>query len=292
RSAQQLRGDIRRAAAQGSHHPLIAPPAVGRLLVPITAFGRSSLRDSRRGRSPSQCRPRLSDVEGDLRAQRVEPVEVALLAQAPPEVHRQMRAVDVPVEVEDQHLEERGPAADRRPRADARDAVEQRRAEAADPDGEDAVDRRPAALEADIRRRKSQALAEPEPANDPPRHAVIAAEHRLRLLEIALGERGPDRRAADALAVEHDGLDDRDVEPMPLAGAAQILERAAAAVTEAKIVTDDDVPGAEALDEEPLDELPRRQPPELTKARAEELVDAGRVEQLEALPETRKPCRR
>src|SRR5690606_28790790 len=78
----------------------------------------------------------------------------------------------------------------------------------------------------------------------------------------------------------------------PLAGAAQILERAAAAVTEAKIVTDDDVPGAEALDEEPLDELPRRQPPELTKARAEELVDAGRVEQLEALPETRKPCRR
>src|SRR5690606_34160714 len=151
------------------------------------------------------------------------------------------------------------------------------------PNGENAVDRRPPALQADVRGRKSEALAETEPANDPARHAVVAAEHRLRLLEIAGRERGPDRRAADARAVEHDRLDDRDVESVPLAGAAQIFERAAATAAEAKIVADDDVTCAEPRDEHLLDERPRLESAELAKARAEELVDTGGVEQLEAL---------
>src|SRR5690606_26424515 len=190
RSAQQIWGDIRRAAAQGSHRPLIAVAAVDRLLVPITAFGRSSLRDSSGGRSPSERRAGFADVDGDLRLQRFEPVEMPLLAQALHEVHGDVLAIDLAVEVEDQHLEERRAAADGRTRADARDAVEQLRAEAADPHGEDAIDRRPPTLQADVRRREAEALAEPEAPNDPSRHAVVAAEHRLRLLEIARGERG------------------------------------------------------------------------------------------------------
>src|SRR5690606_15924519 len=215
-----------------------------------------------------------------------------LLAQALHEVHGDVLAVDLAVEVEDQHLEERRAAADGRTRADARDAVEQLRAEAADPHGEDAIDRRPPTLQADVRRREAEALAEPEAPNDPSRHAVVAAEHRLRLLEIARGERGANRRAAHALAVEHHRLDDGHVKTVPLAGAAQVVERAAAAVAEAEVVTDDHVTRVETRDQQPLDELLRREPAKLAKARAEELVDARRVEQLEALAEARQARRR
>src|SRR5690606_15723637 len=292
RSAQQLRGDIRRAAAQGSHRPLIAVAAVDRLLVPITAFGRSSLRDSSGRRSPSERRAGFADVDGDLRLERLEPVEMPLLAQPLHEVHRDALAVDFAVEIEDQHLEKRRAAADRRTRADARDAVEQRRTEAADPHREDAVDRRPPTLQADIRRRESEALTESEPADDLPRHAVVAAEHRFRRLEVARGERRADRRAAHALAVERDGLDDGHVETVPLACAAQVVERAPSAVAEAEVVTYDDVTRVETLDQQPFHELLRREPAEPTKTRAEELVDPRGSEQLEALAEARQPRRR
>src|SRR5690606_18185814 len=79
---------------------------------------------------------------------------------------------------------------------------------------------------------------------------------------------------------------------VPLAGAAQIFERAAATAAEAKIVADDDVTCAEPRDEHLLDERPRLESAELAKARAEELVDTGGVEQLEALPEAGQPGRR
>src|SRR5204862_2373306 len=117
-----------------------------------------------------------------------------LLAKSRDEVHGDVLAVDVAIEVEDQHFEQRRAAADRRPRADARDARERLRAETAHARGEHAVDGREPALEIHVRSREPELAAEPEPAHDAARDGVIAAEHSARGFEIADSERLPNRR--------------------------------------------------------------------------------------------------
>src|SRR5690606_233243 len=217
---------------------------------------------------------------------------MTLLAQPLDEMNRDALAVDVAVEIEDQHLEEHGPSADRRPRADARDAVEELRAEPADAHGEDAVDRRAAALQVHVRGRESERLPEAAPADDAPGQAEIPAKHLPRLSEIAGRERRANRRAADPLAAQRYRRHDGDLEAVLVAAAAQIVETAAAPEPEAEIVTDDDLARPEPRDEQILDERLWRKAAELAKARAENLVDAGLLEQLEALPKAREPRRR
>src|SRR6516162_3269013 len=88
------------------------------------------------------------------------------------EVHGDVLAVDLALEVEDQHLEQRRAAADRRPRADARDAREYFRPESAHACGENPVDRREPALQVHVGRWEPELRAEPEAAHDAPRDRV------------------------------------------------------------------------------------------------------------------------
>src|SRR5690349_18665291 len=128
-----------------------------------------------------------------------------LLAEPFHEMNRDVAAIDALVEVEDQHLEQRLTAADRRPRADARDAVERRGTEAGYARRENAVDRRLNPLQVDVRGREAELPAEPQAAHDSAGDRVVAAEHVARRREIAGLERLADRGAAHALAFEVDG---------------------------------------------------------------------------------------
>src|SRR5690606_19192532 len=125
--------------------------------------------------------------------------------QALHEVHRDVAPVDVAVVVEDIDLEQHAAAADRRPRADARDAVQEIGPEPADARGEDPVDRRLAALQMHVRGRKAELAAQAQAGHDAARDRVVAPEHGLRGREIAGRERRAYRRAADALPFAVDG---------------------------------------------------------------------------------------
>src|SRR5262245_14423861 len=122
-----------------------------------------------------------------------------LLAEPFHEVDRYVAAIDVFVEVEDQDLEQRVAAADRRPRADARDSVERRAAEAGHARGEDAVDRCLDPLQMHVRSREAELAAQAQAADDSAGDRVVATEHVARRREIARLERLADRGAADAL---------------------------------------------------------------------------------------------
>src|SRR5438128_2602325 len=100
-----------------------------------------------------------------------------LLAEPLHEMDSDIAAVDGLVGGEDQHLEQSRAAADRRARADARNAVERRATQARDARREDAVDRGLAALQMHIRGREAELPAEPQAAHDSARDRVVAAEH-------------------------------------------------------------------------------------------------------------------
>src|SRR5687768_13344346 len=94
--------------------------------------------------------------------------EMPLLTKALDEVHGDVLAVDVAVEVEDQHLEQRVCAADRRARADARDAVERTGPNAGYARGKNAVDRRLQSLQVHVRSREAELAPEPQAAHHAP----------------------------------------------------------------------------------------------------------------------------
>src|SRR5690606_29830824 len=73
---------------------------------------------------------------------------------------------------------------------------------------------------------------------------------------------------------------------------AERRDRAAPADAEAEVVADDDVPRREALHEQRLDEIFRREPADRLEPRTEELVDAAVPQLLEALAKAREPRRR
>ena len=112
------------------------------------------------------------------------------------------------------------------------------------------------ALELDVGRRHSRCLrpillAVDDAAGD----AVGPAEQRRRVLQFAGGERFAHGRTGDALALELDGVHGLDAEAMLLPGCLQHGEIAGAALAEAEVVADDQVPDAEAAHQDALDEF-------------------------------------
>src|SRR5690606_9898674 len=99
--------------------------------------------DSGNGRTcAGEERSRGLHVERDLPAQRLDVVELLLVAELAQKLHPDLPAVDVAVEIENVHFQRRGPLrVDRRAHAQARCTGQGAGLEAVDANGEDALER-------------------------------------------------------------------------------------------------------------------------------------------------------
>src|SRR5687768_12190208 len=111
--------------------------------------------------------------------------KMPLLAKTLDEVHGDVLAVDLAVEIEDQHLEQRVCAADGRARADARNTVERTGPDTGYARGENSVDRGLQSLQVHVCRREAELAPEPQAAHHAPRHRVLAPEHPTRRAEVS-----------------------------------------------------------------------------------------------------------
>ena len=103
------------------------------------------------------------------------------------------------------------------------------------------------------------------------------------MLEVAGGQRLAHGGTGDALAVDFDGVHGLDAEAVLLPGLLQHGEIAGAALAEAEIVADDQVPHRQAAHQDALDELLGGQRRELAVEAADiDAVDAAALQQLRA----------
>src|SRR5205823_4058043 len=169
--------------------------------------------------------------------------------------------IEVALEVEQEHFEQRRAIVEGRAAAEARDRIEARLVlplAAADPHRIDAVLETAILVEADIGGGVAEIaaalLAMDHLAADEPR----PAQHGGGLVDLALRQRHADRTGGHRPLLDIDmGLDvDLDAEPRALAD--QQARRAGTALAEMKVVADRNAADAEALDQVMVNEILRR----------------------------------
>ena len=111
--------------------------------------------------------------------------KLSLLPKPGNEFDMNVLAVDVPVEVEDMHLEQWLHPIERWPGADARDAVQRRTVDAMDAYREYTHHRALPALKIDVGGRIAEIAAETLPGNDTPGHPVRSTKQPFRALHVA-----------------------------------------------------------------------------------------------------------
>src|SRR5262245_41058177 len=113
-----------------------------------------------------QYRTRLRFVASHLYGQRFGALESLLVAQLPDELDVESPAIEIGIEIEQVRLEQQLASAQRRPRAEARDARQPACTGARDANREDAVDRAHLAAERHVRGRIAKRAPETLSAND------------------------------------------------------------------------------------------------------------------------------
>ena len=92
-------------------------------------------------------------------------------------------------------------------------------------------------------------------ADDGARSTPVAAERARGAFDVALRQAQADGAGGEHLAVLGDRRDDGKAEAGACRSSLHSLRRAATVPAEEEVVTDDDMPGAEAIDEDPVDEI-------------------------------------
>src|SRR5690606_14682831 len=230
--------------------------------------------------------PRLAHVGGDLRGERIERIEVRLVAQLAAELDADQLSVHVAVEVEQVHFEQ-GPAValHRGSRPEARHAGQRLGPEAVDPDDEDA--RQGGAGEGDlqVQRRKAEVTPELAPVHDVARDAVAASQQLAGACEVARGEGGAHGRAGYALAVGEHAAELLELEAPGRRRRLQRVDVARALRAEAEVVAHQQEAGPQPLDDDLVDERLRREPRErLVEAGDADPVDAAGRQRIELVP--------
>src|ERR1044072_1936796 len=213
--------------------------------------------------APPQRREVLAgrfDVAADLRREVHDAGEDPLLAQPAVEAQRHHLAVDVAREVEDVTLDDAVEVfVDGGPRADVGGGVEGRREpRQLHARGVDAVARHQRVLDLQIDRRPAEFLPHAVTAQHLAHHLVRAAEHRVRVLDAAVEQRGADAGARHPFALPLHLLDAVDREAQLLAGLAQQRHVALALPAEAEALADVDLAHGQLLAEKPAPTPPRR----------------------------------
>src|SRR5690606_10518305 len=186
-------------------------------------------------------------------------VEPDLVAQPGDELDLDPATVQVPVEVEQVHLQQRFDAVHRGTGAKARYRRPARPVQAVDAGGEDAAQRR-APMQAQVRGPVAQGPAQPRPMADLAADAVRPAEQPRGMGELAGQQQLADAGGGNALSVQADGDDLPGAEALPgrlqlLAEPLQHLEVATTPLAAAEAGAGPDLPCAQVVDQDPLHEL-------------------------------------
>src|SRR5579875_409141 len=223
--------------------------------------------------------PRLRAIPGDLRLQRIEPVEALLRPQALDQCNTQMLAVEIGREIEKMRFEPQILAADRRAPAEIRGAIAPDRVRAILDPGAHGINARggPQVVdEGDIGGGKADGAAELVADIDAAVDLPGPAQQKRRLARPAGNEMLADlgRRINDA-ARARDRRHDLHIEAVLAALGLEQFGRAAALVAEDEIVADDDRLGAEARHQNLGDEI-------LGAFLREGLIEMEREEEIDA----------
>lgn len=219
----------------------------------------------------------MVDVAGDGRGQRGQVHILFFIAQLLEEFHPHQLAVAIALEIQQMGFQQH-PAAvvHRRAHAQAGHGRQGLRGQAMHLHHEDARERRTLVAHAHVQRRESDGAAQLLAVHDPAADGVGMTQQLLRQGEVRIGQRSAHGRRGDA----HTGVGDRGqgmyLEAILLAGGDQGVEGAGAAGAEAEVVTDHQPAHVQALHQDLLDEILRREGREMA---AEMLhhhpVDAG-----------------
>ena len=148
--------------------------------------------------------PRRHGIGRDLRLEGVEIGETLFVAQLVHETNGNMLAVDVAVEIEQVHLEQRPRATHGRPDAEVGDAGQRLVAQAADLDGENAGHRQRIVLDADVRGGETELAADLVAVRDLAVDDVRPAEQARRMFHLARRQCGANARTGHSFAVDRD----------------------------------------------------------------------------------------
>ena len=198
-------------------------------------------------------------------------------------MHGDVVTVNIPIKVEYEHLEQRLYSAHRRTRANARDSVEELLAEPTNTRREYAVDGCESAVQIHVCGRKAEIPTEPQAANYFSGHRVVTPEHFFGAAQVARLEGRTNCGTTYAFFAHVNRWNRQHTEAVRPASRLQVPDRTESLRRETKIVTDDDLPRTEPINEQALDELVRSQIPDARKSRTEELIDAARSEQVVTL---------
>ena len=204
-----------------------------------------------------------------------------------------MGAVDVAVEIEKMHFQQRPRPAHGRPDAEIGDAGPRLVGQAADLDGKDPGHRQGVVLDADIGRGEPELAADLVAVRDLAVDDVGAPQQACRVFHVAGCQRPAHAGTGHPFAVDRNTAHRFDSESMRGTGSLQQREIASAPLAEAKIVTNDQMASTQAVDQHLRNELVGRQRREAGVEAADHgLLDTGIGQQFELFAESRQARRR
>lgn len=207
-------------------------------------------------------------------------------------MHAYVFSVNILVEIKKMHLEQIMVTFHRRALAEAGNAINQHISCHAHAHRKYSVQRTLAALERDVSRRIAQLPAKLLPTDYPSTDGVWPTQQYPRALEITRTQCRPHRRAADAVAVEAEGVHARDLKALGISRRLQTLVIPRPFPAVAKIVTDDHTPDAQSPDQNLIRENVRLKSCEKRiKSQTQELIHPGAAQGAHFLGKTSKTRR-
>ncbi len=195
------------------------------------------------------------DIRIDRRLERLQGGEALLFAQLVVEFHRQAPAIQITGEIQQMHFQVGAAVTGNgRAHADVGDTWPHLAVDL----GTDQVDpaqRHTTTLELYVGGGRTQLPCQLLPVQYPSTNLERPAQQALGQGEVRRGQGIADLGAADAQAIQLDGLRRFDTETVALAGVLEEGEVSQAVAAEAEVVTDFEVFDAEAIDQDGLDEL-------------------------------------
>ncbi len=236
----------------------------------------------------------IFDIAGDLRLERIQRIELRLVAQLVQEIHVDMGAVDVAVEIQQMDFQHGLQAfLDRGAHADVGRARDRLRGDARDRHGEHAGQRQALAPDLDVGGGKADGAAELLAVHDAPGNDEGAAQQSLGTLDVAARKSSAHGRAGNAEPAEIHRVHGLDHETVLASGLLQHREVSGAALAEAEIIADDQMPHRQPAHQNVLDELAGGMRRELAVEAADmDPVDAAFGEQFELVAQAGQARRR
>jgi len=141
-------------------------------------------------------------------------------------------------------------------------------------DGEDAVEGGTAPPQGEVGGGKTELSCQLLPFDDPTTERIGSPQQELGLIQIGLAQPFADAAAADALLQRHHGVGVGNGETKAFPRDTECVVVALALMAKAEIIADDQMAHANALDQQPVDELIHRHAAEVTvEAQAEHPID-------------------